>query len=260
MKIEGRAIQGQWLQVAFLGIGLVTSALAAKAAEQDWMGRFPLTAGGQVAVENIQGDVFVEGWDRAEVNVAVTKTALRPTRSLNEVKIAVEFNGRSLTLRTVYPKDLDEPVRVSYRLHVPRQVRLDHLRTLEGDIVVQDVEGAIDARTLNGDIIQENVAGSVVAHALTGDVAVSLRALPDAKAPLVLDTVNGNLNLLLPSHANADLELSTVAGRIEGSYAFNASAVPGDMTRHARVGHGGVRVSLRTIRGNIEVGERNDVL
>lgn len=243
-----------------LGLGLAVSLSASQGSQRVWTARFALPPGGALAVENVQGAVSVEGWERAEVAVTVTKTALAPTDRLDDVRVGVESGAESLTLRTLYPSDLEEPIRVDYQLRVPHRVRLERLRTLVGDINIRDVEGPVDARSLHGNIIEEDVAGPLVAQALTGDIAVSLRALPGPSTPLLLDTVSGNLDLLLPPGADADLELRTVAGRIEGNYLFEVSAVPGDGTRRARVGHGGVRVRLQTIRGNIRVGERSDLL
>lgn len=248
------------LILLWLGLSVAIPVSPAGGFQHVWVGRFALAPGGKVAVENVQGTLAVEGWDRAEVELTVTKTALAPTDRLNDVRVSVKSGEKSLTFRTVYPNDLAEPIRVDYRLRVPRLVRLESLRTLVGDITVRDVEGIVDARSLHGNITQENVAGSVVAQALTGNVAVSLRALPGPSAPMLLDTVNGNVELLLPPRANADLELRTVSGRIEGNYIFEASAVPGDRTRRTRVGRGGVRMRLSTIRGNIRVAERDDVL
>jgi hypothetical protein len=213
-----------------------------------------------VVVENIQGEVSVEGWDRAEVEITAVKIGSGQGDHLDDVRVVTEIGDRSLKFRTVYPPHLEEPVRVNYRLRVPRQVRLSSLRTLEGNIAVHDVEGSVDARTLSGNIEQMNVTGRVVARALTGSILVSLRALPVGTAPLLLDTVNGNVVLLLPPRANADLELSTVAGTIEGNYAFQISSIPGDSTRRTRVGLGGVTVSLRTVRGSIRVAERDELL
>ena len=227
--------------------------------ERSWSGRFALAPGGKLAVENVQGGVWVEGWDRAEVEVKVAKTTWGSSDRLDDVRIAIDFGDHSLRFRTLYPQDLDEPIRVDYRLRVPRQVRLQGLRTLQGDILVRDVEGVVDARTLKGNIEQVNVAGPLVASTLAGNIAVSLRALPEAQAPLVLDTLNGNVDLLLPPRPNADLELTAVSGRIEGNYLFEVSSVAGDGARRARVGRGGVRVVVRTVRGNIRVGERNDL-
>ena len=213
-----------------------------------------------MAVENVQGEVSVEGWDRAEVEITAAKIGSGQGDHLDDVRVVTELGVRSLKFRTVYPPHLEKPVRVDYRLRVPRQVRLSSLRTLEGNIAVHDVEGSVDARTLSGNIAQMNVTGRVVARALTGSILVSLRALPVGTAPLLLDTVNGNIVLLLPPHSNADLELSTVAGTIEGNYAFQISSIPGDSTRRTRVGLGGVTVSLRTVRGSIRVAERDDLL
>jgi len=183
-----------------------------------------------------------------------------PTDQLNDVQVAVEARSGQVSFHTLYPAGIDTPIRVDYRLRVPRQVRLDELSTLQGDIVVRDVEGSMEARNLHGDIEGINVSGSVVAHALTGNILVSLRALSDRRLPIQLASLNGNVDLLLPAEANANLELSTVAGNIAGDYAFQVSSVPGDSTRRAQVGAGGVRVELRTVRGNIRVGQRDEDL
>jgi hypothetical protein len=248
--------------VILLGLSwsLAVSLAASEGSRIVWSARFALPPGGVLAVNNVQGAVSVEGWERPEVAVTVTKTALAPTDRLDDVRVSAESGAGYLRLRTLYPNNLEEPIRVDYQLYVPRRLRIERLRTLVGDINVRDLEGPVDARSLLGDITEQDVAGPVVAQALTGNIVVWLRALPDPSTPLLLDTVNGNLDLLLPPRADADLELRTVAGRIEGKYLFDVSATPGDGTRRARVGRGGVRVRLQTIRGNIRVGEREDLL
>lgn len=246
----------------FLGLAVVVANTlsASDGIERIWTKNFPLPAGGQVSVENVQGSVSVEGWDRAEVEAVVAMTTHGSGERLYDVKVAVETTDGALAFHTLYPQSLDEPVRVDYRLRVPRQVVLKQLSTLEGNITVRDVEGSVEARSLHGDIEQANVAGPVQARALTGNITVRLSALPEANTPLVLETVNGNVQLLLPPQPNADLELKTVAGRIVGTYVFQASSVPGDSTRHVRLGRGGARIVLRTVRGNIQVGEREAAL
>jgi DUF4097 and DUF4098 domain-containing protein YvlB len=240
-----------------LGMGIPASLPASDQVESAWFGRFAVSSGSSLVVENVQGTISAEGWDGAQVEVVATKKTRGSADSLDDVRIAVERGARSLTFRTLYPEGLDEPVRVDYRFRVPRPVRHFQLRTLQGNIAVRDLKGVVDARTLLGDIHQEDVAGRVIAQALTGNIVVSLCALPAATAPLSLETINGNVDLLLPPHADADLELSAVAGRIEGAYLFEASSVPGDAKHRARVGRGGVRVSVRTVRGNIRVGEQD---
>jgi hypothetical protein len=223
-----------------------------------WVARYPLMAAGSVVVENIQGDIEIEGWDRAEVQVAVIKKAGGPGANPDDVD--VESQDHRLVLRTVYPGQSAESVRVDYRLRVPRQVCLERLRTVDGSIKVKQIEGSVDARTLNGNIEQLDVSGSVVARAINGNIAVSLRALPQPPGPVDLDTVNGCLLLSLPSEANADLQLSTVAGHVDSPYTFTVSDVPGDNTWRTRLGRGGTVVRLRTVRGDIRVMENEELL
>jgi hypothetical protein len=243
-----------------LALGVAAWCRPAYGAERVWEKHFELPPGGHVSVVNVHGSVLVEGWDRSEVEATVAMRSETPTDQLDDVQIAVEASNARLAFHTLYPSGLDTPIRVEYRLRVPRQVRLDEVSTLEGEIVVRDVDGAIQARNLHGDIEGINVSGTVTAHALTGNILISLRAVPDPHSPIQLGTINGNVDLMMPPQANADLALSTVAGTIVGDYAFQVSSVPGDSTRHAQVGAGGAKVELRTVRGNIRVGERDDDL
>ncbi len=262
MTIEAGRSTGVWRCLLLLAMGLGVSVVlpAADALQGNWSGRFALPPGGRVAVENIHGNLLVEGWDRAEVDVVVTKKALAPTGRLADVRVGVEFGPQSLTFRTLYPGDLEEPIQVDYRLRVPRQVRLEGLRTLQGDITVRAVDGSIDARSLSGNIVGDDVSGKVVAHALTGNVAATLRSLPAPGAALALDTVNGDVDLILPPRPNADVDVNTVAGEVVSNYVFTTNAALGDTTRRTRLGSGGVKVSLQTVRGNIRIGERNNQL
>jgi DUF4097 and DUF4098 domain-containing protein YvlB len=176
---------------------------------------------------------------------------------LNDVQVAVEKRDQGIEFHTLYPQGNDSPVQVDYRLRVPRQIHLDQLSTLRGDIVVHDIDGSMEAHNLHGDIAGVDVSGSVVAHALTGNIMMSLRSMPDRHLPLQLVTVNGNVDLVLPAQANANLDLSTVSGNVVSSFPFQVSSTPGDSTRHAQVGDGGVQVELKTVRGNIRVSQRD---
>ena len=232
----------------------------ANGTERVWEKRFELPPGGHVSVVNVHGSILVEGWDQAEVEATVAMRSTIPTDQLDDVQVAVEAGSRGVAFQTLYPSGLDTPIRVDYRLRVPRQVQLDEISTLEGDIVIHNVAGSIEAHNLHGDIEGIDVSGSVVAHALTGNILISLRALPNRGAPFQLGTINGNVDLRLPAQANANLELSTVAGNIMGDYTFKVSSTPGDSTRRAQVGSGGVKVEMRTVRGNIRVSQQDDDL
>ena len=250
---------GVWMAGLVLALVAVLPATA-KQTEQ-WTADYPLPAGGRVSVANVQGSIWVEGWDRAEGELTVKKSAEVAGARLSDVEIIVEPHADSLAVETHYGGTADEPVLVDYCLRVPRQVRLEGLHTVNGDITVHNVEGFVEAQTLNGNVKQTGVAGSILAHTVNGSVDVALRALPEAPGGLQLETINGDLRLLLPAAANAELELSTVAGRIESDLLAPTRALAGDTSStRARLGRGGVTIRLRTIRGNIEVAENDGLL
>jgi hypothetical protein len=222
--------------------------------------RYPLEPAGVVIVENVQGDISVEAWDRAEAEVSVMRDTLAGTAAGDGIRVDVTSDGKKLELRTLYPPQSEDPVRVNYRLRVPRQVRLEHLRTVVGNIRVRNVEGWVDARTLNGSIEEINVTGGISARTLNGNIAVSLRSLPDRSAPVQLEAVNGHLLLALPAGASATLSLTTVAGHIDSVYALKVGDTPGDSALRATLGQGGTPVRLRTVRGDIQVVQSDPVL
>jgi len=235
---------------------LLSPAAQARPEERVWSATYALEPGGTVQVANVQGSITVEGWDRSEVEVTAVQRAT--STEGGEPVVGVDRGPNWISLRTLYPADGSAPVQVDYYLRVPRQVELDELLTVNGRVRVRDVDGRVVARTLNGDIEQERISGSVVARALNGSVRLALRALPGRGAELSLETVNGDLLVLLPPRTNADLELSTVAGRIENQLVLAASD-SGESVRRVQLGRGGPTMRLRTVRGNIRLGQNQDV-
>ncbi len=237
---------------------LLAATLGASAAPEEkvWSATYPLAPGGEVSVTNVQGSIVVEGWERAEVELTAVQTVAAGS---TEAGVGVERGTDRLAVRTLYPAENAEPVAVNYFLRVPRQTRLEGLLTVNGDIRVRAVEGHVSARTLNGNIEQEGGTGSVKARALNGHIRLAMRAVPGRNGELSLETVNGNIELLLPGRAEADLEMKTVAGRIASRILVSVSETPGDTALRARLGRGGAAVRLRTVRGDISVDENPDV-
>lgn len=244
---------GLWLVII-----LVSAVLSVSAAPEEkvWSASYPLAPGGEVSVTNVQGSIVVEGWERAEVELTAVQTV---AAGATEAGVGVERGADRLAVRTLYPAENTEPVEVNYFLRVPRQARLEGLMTVNGDIRVRAVEGHVSARTLNGNIEQDGGAGSVQARALNGNIRLAMRALPGRNGALSLETVNGSIELLLPSRAEADLEMKTVAGRVASELLFTASETPRDDSLRARLGRGGPAVRLRTVRGDISIAENLDV-
>ncbi len=252
-----RLRKSTWTGAFLLGLAILP---AAATESESWTGTYPLRAGGRVTLANVQGSIRVEGWDRSEVKLHIRKSTQGTRARLDEVEVNVDRRGDWLHVQTLHTGNATEPVQVDYALRVPRQARLDGLQTVNGDITVENVEGVVEARTLNGNIKQTGATGPVTAHTVNGSLLVALRALPDASAALELETINGDIQLLLPGNAQAELDMSTVAGVIESNLFSTARGLTGDDSFRTRLGRGGTRIRLRTVRGNIRVTENEDVL
>ena len=95
-----------------LGIGLffclVMSGAGTLHASQElkraWYARYPFPAGGSVSVENVQGEISVEGWDRrrSKSPAKIGKRQRPPGRRASGDESVEQLE----TFRTVYPPPL----------------------------------------------------------------------------------------------------------------------------------------------------------
>src|SRR5580658_10077863 len=88
---------------------------------QDFHFSYPLSAGGNVQVENRNGSVEISGWDKNEVEIDGTKYASMESR-MNEIKIDVVTSASSVAIRTIPPLDRLGNYGARYVIHVPRRV------------------------------------------------------------------------------------------------------------------------------------------
>jgi hypothetical protein len=128
--------------------------------------------GGAIQVSGSAGELNIEGWDRPEVEITVTRSTYRTDspgerdraqRQLNAIKVTAERKSPTeLAIRTVFPPrgfwarvaHCRPNVQMDYRIRVPRESKLV-LRHAGGDILVYDVAGDIDASMGAGDIVMQ---------------------------------------------------------------------------------------------------------
>lgn len=213
---------------------------------------YPLQPGGSVELQNVNGSVEIQGWDRNEVEVHAVKTAKQKESDLERVYIDVDSKPDSLSITTRYPQNEGVEVAVDYTIHVPHGARLEHLGTINGTLRIAGVELVGDLHTVNGNIEVFEAGGSVHAHTTNGNVRLELAHLRD-KNGAVAETTNGSLVLAVPSDTQADLEARCLNGNFysELPIAMESSQKPREI--HGKLGHGGVPIHLRTVNGGIRL-------
>jgi DUF4097 and DUF4098 domain-containing protein YvlB len=212
---------------------------------------------GTVGLENINGNVTIEVWDRAEVRVQAEKQA-SSAKLLQELTIEVDASKSSVRIDTKYPKTrgFSGKLEVEYTLTVPRDAAIDKVELVNGSMFVTGVQGGVCAESVNGKLIARDVAGSMKLSTVNGAIESELSRL-DNVSNIEISSVNGKINLAMPSSADAFIDAQTVNGRISNEFGLDVHKgkyVGSDM--RGEVGSGRIRVELETVNGGIELNSR----
>ena len=260
-----------WLGAILGGLSAVLM-LALQAQASDWEGSvseefhqtYDLSPNGRVELENINGPVHVSAWDHNQVKVDAIKRAWSNDR-LQEAKIEIDSRKDSLSIRTEYPNHErtfwndnhhDQPASVEYTLTVPRNVQLDEIKLVNGNLDVEGVNGEVRVSCVNGRLTAQKLGGRAELSTVNGKLEANVDRLV---SPLEMSSVNASVLVTLPSDTKADLEASTVSGSISNDFGIPVS-------NHHWVGHelrgelggGGPHVRVSNVNGRIDIRHAND--
>jgi len=176
---------------------------------EDFHYQYPLSAGGQLAVENSNGQVEISGWDQNTIEISGTKYA-SSRDMLNQIRIDVTHSPNSVRVRTVMPENWTGwhgSRGATYTIHVPHHVMLDQIQTSNGGIRVADIDGAVRLHTSNGGVHATNVKGQLELETSNGGIE-----LYDASGNVHAHTSNGPIRGQIRS---GSLDAGTSNGAIE---------------------------------------------
>src|SRR5437879_6337491 len=166
---------------------------------------YTLQTGGSLELQNVNGTVDVQGWDRNEVEVHAVKTAKHKESDLERVSIEVDAKPDVVSITTRYPQNEGVEVAVDYTIHVPHGARVEHIGTVNGTLRIAGVDSVEDLRTVNGNIEVFEAGGSVHAHTINGNVRLELAHLRD-KTDATAETTTASLGLAVPRDMQADVQ------------------------------------------------------
>jgi DUF4097 and DUF4098 domain-containing protein YvlB len=225
---------------------------------------YALTSDGRVELDNINGAVHISTWDQDEVKVDAVKYADSKER-LEQARIDIDSGKDHLSIRTKYPDhDLtfnwgshNNPASVEYTLTVPRTARLDEIKLINGSLDVTGVTGEVHASCINGSLEARNLSGRADLSTINGHLDAKFDQLRGSS--LELKSVNGSVELTIPSDSKAEIEASTVSGGIDNDFGLHVnhhSFVGHDL--RGELGNGGPRIKLSNVNGRIEIRHASD--
>lgn len=225
---------------------------------------YALTADGRIELDNINGDVHISSWDRNEVKVDAIKYA-DTKEKLDEAKIDIDAGKEYVSIRTKYPRhdqswnwgSHNNPATVDYTLTVPRTARLDDIKLINGSLEVTAISGEVRASCINGRLEARDLAGRAQLSTINGKLDAKFAKL--AGQSIDLNSVNGSVDLTIPSDSNAIVEASTVSGGINNDLGLhvNRHRFVGQELR-GELGSGGTHIKLSNVNGRVEVHHAQD--
>jgi Putative adhesin len=222
---------------------------------------YAITPDGRVELDNINGSVHVSSWDRNEVKVDAVKYA-DTKEKLDDLKIEVDSGKESLSIHTKYNehdhwRSRNNPGGVEYTLTVPRTIRLDEIKLINGSLSITGVSGEVRASSINGRVEAQDLAGRAKLSTINGRLDARFARL--SGKDVELNSVNGKVELTIPSDANAEIEASTVSGGINNDFGLhvnNHRFVGHDL--RGELGNGGTHIKVENVNGRIEIRHAQD--
>ncbi len=170
-----------------------------------------------------QGDISVTGHDGDDVVVSTTNRlpGVEPE----------EIPARAQGLRRIGSGDVNITQRNNVitiddrawtrgthdlAIRVPRETSLD-LNATSGDVRVTATEGEVEVQTMSGSVYLTDVSGPAVVHARNGEVVARFTSVT-GEMPVSISTMNGEIDLSLPSSADATLAINTSRGDIYSDF------------------------------------------
>src|SRR5229473_452184 len=213
---------------------------------------YPLQPGGSLELQNVNGAVDVQGWDRNEIEVHAVKTAKHKESDLDRVSIEVDAKPDAVSITTRYPQNEGVEVAVEYTIHVPHGARLEHLGTVNGTLRIAGVDEVDDLRTVNGNIEVFGADSTVHARTTNGNVRLELSHILGVGGTLA-ETTNGSVVLALPANSQADLEARCLDGNFLSELPVEMQSTLKPREMRGKLGQGGAPIKLHTVNGGIRV-------
>jgi DUF4097 and DUF4098 domain-containing protein YvlB len=140
---------------------------------------------------------------------------------------------------------------------VPRTIRLDEIKLINGSLDLTGVSGEVHASCINGRLEAHDLAGRAELSTINGRLEAKFDQL--AGQSVELSSVNGSVDLTIPSDSNAEVEASTVSGGINNDFGLhvnNHRFVGHDM--RGELGNGGAHIKLSNVNGRVEIHHAQD--
>lgn len=170
-----------------IGCDFETLADAGERYREEFAYTYDLNPGARITVENFNGSVEILSWEKDAIQISGSKWASH-REDLPQIRIDVQAGADGVRIRTIRPDGLRRNMGAKYFIRAPRRVLLESIRSSNGSIRVEDIEGAARLTTSNGAIRLRRIVGRVDAHTSNGSIEGD-----DIEGDATFETSNGSI-------------------------------------------------------------------
>ena len=198
-----------------------------------------------LSVSLVNGGITVKGYDGEQVIVEAATYMRKIDRSstrkstgmtripVNSSSISIEEYRNKVEINTE-----SWAVPVDLTVMVPKRTSLDLSCVNQGDILVENLTGNIEASNTNGAVTLLNIAGSAVASTLNKDVKVTFVKV-DPDKDMSFSSFNGDVDVTFPASLKAKVKLKTTQGEVFTDFEITLTENPEQVIRENHRDSGG---------------------
>lgn len=211
---------------------------------------------GKIVLENVNGDVDIQTWDRNEILIEGGKSAATD-EELKLIDLTIDLKESSATIKVRLPKRegfFSNNIRasVSFKITVPTAVSLDKIAVVNSSVHINDVRGSVNAESVNGGVHAHNLAGNVKLETVNGEIVADVSSV-SADQKLAFKTVNGSITVKLPANTGADTHASVVNGSIDCDFPLTVQGRIVGKKLSGKIGDGRAKLSAESVNGSIRL-------
>ena len=227
---------------------------------------YPLSASGRVSVSNVNGPIVLEPWDRNEVQVEVARIAdsqesmdlidIDVSARRDHIRIESRISGKDTHGGAEYYRN--RRIEVHFRLKVPRHAVLNEIEAINGNVTASNFTNITRISVVNGNLVARNLQGTSKLSIVNGEIRATFYQL-ESVSSIDLETVNGRVNLEVPSDINATIRADSLNGTIGNDFGLTVKKgkhVGRDL--HGRIGTGEIPLHLTSVNGPMFISRKKD--
>ncbi len=128
-------------------------------------------------------------------------------------------------------------------IQVPFKTSLKLASHENGDIVVENVTGEIEATSHEGGVTLKKISGSAVVHAFDGSIMVDFDQMDPGK-PMSFASYDGDIDVTFPAAFKANVKMRTQEGEIYSDFEVDLKTAPQQQVQDERKKGGKYRISF----------------